>query len=216
MQPSPKTPLIIAFGYKAQSGKGESAETIRRSRSTFSGHIGIFSFATALRDEIHGAVLDLIEKTGVTPQLALQELCSKFGVTYDENAKVDKLNPWGKQRALQQYWGTEYRRAQDPQYWVKKLHTSIADSCVDIALIDDMRFPNEYAWADTNGYTVKVERRDFAGLEGDAAMHSSETSLDGYDFDYYISAGADGLAELRAQALHVFDTVLELFQTKEK
>jgi len=56
--------------------------------------------------------------------------------------KCKGMDPWVKptppelRRTLQQY-GTEYRRAQDPDYWVKQIQVD------PITVVTDVRFPNE-------------------------------------------------------------------------
>lgn len=44
-------------------------------------------------------------------------------------------------RRILQLWGTEYRRGQDPNYWIEALFLSL-DPSKDY-IIDDVRFPNE-------------------------------------------------------------------------
>lgn len=79
-------------------------------------------------------------------------------------------------RALLQEYGTEIRRADDPDYWVKRLWESV--NAPKIA-IPDVRFPNEYASIrERAGYLVHVVR---PGAERQS--HASETSLDGFEFD---------------------------------
>jgi hypothetical protein len=82
-------------------------------------------------------------------------------------------------RRILQWWGTEYRRAQDPDYWTKAWGNRVEQ--YDLArthiLVDDVRFMNELnAIRAHNGLIVKIERPGFTG----ANNHSSETSLDDY------------------------------------
>jgi hypothetical protein len=47
-------------------------------------------------------------------------------------------------RILLQWWGTEYRRHVDPDYWVKRLEETITSADPeDKFVITDLRFPNE-------------------------------------------------------------------------
>lgn len=77
-------------------------------------------------------------------------------------------------RHLLQYFGTEYVRATDPDYWFKKLDEAIEDSAN--VLIPDTRFLNEaqYIWGRC-GQVVKVERVD---LEDAGDPHASEREID--------------------------------------
>lgn len=82
-------------------------------------------------------------------------------------------------RRILQWWGTEYRRAEDPDYWTKAWQNKVAQfnpSKVHI-LVDDVRFMNELKMLrDLGARMVKIERPGFAA----GGNHASETSLDDY------------------------------------
>lgn len=81
-----------------------------------------------------------------------------------------------------QWWGTELRRAQDEEYWVKQLIQSIRTSDCDVAVVTDCRFPNEAETVRSmGGNVIRIER---SGPSGDC--HPSETMMDNYQFDYVI------------------------------
>ena len=82
-------------------------------------------------------------------------------------------------RRILQWWGTEYRRSQDPDYWTKAWERKVRD--YDLTrihiLIDDVRFMNELVTIKgLGGLIIKIERPGFAA----AGNHASETSLDHY------------------------------------
>lgn len=87
-------------------------------------------------------------------------------------------------RKLMQWWGTEYRRQQNPEYWTQLLlecYHKYEDS--DLVIVDDVRFPNE---ADTiklvGGYLIRIQDRAMS-----CSTHLSEVSLDNYkSFDITI------------------------------
>lgn len=95
-----------------------------------------------------------------------------------------------------QWWGTEFRRSQDEKYWVSKLEHAIInagmDGGCDIAIITDCRFRNE---ADSvkrmGGIVCRIDRPSCCFNDA----HASETSMDGYDFDWIIP-NAGSLLEL--------------------
>lgn len=114
----------------------------------------IFSFADTLREEVANAL-------GVSPkQLKEQDFKKKtldeIGTRYyiPENFPMDVTGETTV-RQLLQWWGTEYRRAQDPNYWVKRTAEYILSIRLDIInnsdelypkvafICDDVRFPNE-------------------------------------------------------------------------
>ena len=75
-------------------------------------------------------------------------------------------------RSLLQEWGTELRRADDPDYWVRQW--------VDRArpfprvVVDDVRFPNEAQMIHTlGGMLIRVQRTSAASPQ----THPSETAL---------------------------------------
>ena len=46
-------------------------------------------------------------------------------------------------RRLLQWWGTDFRRAQDPDYWVNWARESAEEADVDVVFFTDTRFDNE-------------------------------------------------------------------------
>lgn len=63
-------------------------------------------------------------------------------------------------------------------------------------IITDCRFPNEYqAIKDHDGFIVRINRGKY--IKGDETLHTSETSLDSYDFDYIIENN-DSIDHLRS------------------
>lgn len=199
----PNKPFIIAFGYEARSGKGECASYLGRKNENKK--VLVTSFAKALRFEIHQALQGIASRMFCSPREAMQLLCEQVGVEYDPFAQPDELNPHGKQRRLQQWWGTEYRRAECPTYWVDKVRSEIDAVNPDIVLIDDLRFRNEAAWlVDNGGFTVKVIRPGDHRLSGDAAKHVSESELIEHPFDYTIINDGD-IHLLHQRAQRCFD-----------
>lgn len=201
-------PTILAFGYEARSGKGECCQFLSRMYSA--SNVLVIGFATALRFEIHQKMRQIMADHHMPSHEALESMCIARGVSYDPFAPKDEHNPFGKQRALQQYWGTEYRRAQNPNYWVDKVAEQIAVKKPDIVLIDDVRFASEAEWVKSmGGYTVHVDRPDKHSLLGSAATHISEHALAGYKFDYKI-VNDGSLKQLHYKANQVFHAVTQM------
>lgn len=82
-----------------------------------------------------------------------------------------------KYRAIQQAWGTDYRRAQDENYWVKKFVAKYENrpQLTPVAN-DDCRFPNEQKALRNLGFKfVKLESGETTRpLTGERANHESE------------------------------------------
>lgn len=91
-----------------------------------------------------------------------------------------------KDRDLLQIIGM-YERDRDPLIWVKELYYQLLEIRPQVALITDMRLPNEAQFVkQLGGVTVDVKRwrRDGDRLLGDGdGLHVSETALDDYEFD---------------------------------
>lgn len=87
-------------------------------------------------------------------------------------------------RFVLQTWGTEYRRAQDPDYWVKKTAEWLAavpklfaypELVPQLFVNTTVRFPNERQWIhDMGGNVWHVFRRDAKPV----SLHVSETPLE--------------------------------------
>lgn len=98
---------------------------------------------------------------------------SKFLTNYgDYNNGWHYFTP----RSLLQFFGTDYRRAQDPLYWVK-----VAEKKLDETknyCISDGRFNNEWDMVrDRGGRVVRIFRADAPSISN--MTHPSETELDG-------------------------------------
>lgn len=86
-------------------------------------------------------------------------------------------------RELLQFWGTDFRRKQDPDYWVKRLLSQMVPG--EKYVIDDLRFPDEAeAIRKRGGKVIRVERPHTFKISG--PNHASEIALDNYAFDLTI------------------------------
>ena len=176
---------LIAIGGKAGSGKTTFADHMTR---CFEGTK--LSFASAVKDE----VADFLNQCGVP-----YEHRHLYGTTEDK-AEILKvpvanwiesdyrpravLNKYVTQlggdlcisyRQLMQLWGTEYRRAQNPNYWEERMRWVLEES-EGLVLIDDVRFLNEVKLcADFDGLLVRIARPGLPELD-----HPSETALDDF------------------------------------
>jgi len=213
--------VVFGFGYRARSGKDSAVAEIIKQRGLLSYSperydIRRYAFADALKREVNDAA---IAAGGMLNLLTLQSkrfvLCDGYymdfpdWVQYDPEAPMDDpLCPYGKNRTLLQWWGAEYRRAQDPDYWVKQLAKRIEEENPEYALITDMRFPNEMQFVKQHGETVRVDR---AGLP--PSTHTSETVLaDTSDEDWSIILENNGtLEEFKEGAVVVFDELTAHF-----
>lgn len=107
-------------------------------------------------------------------------LASKFPLTQRYDTLDLPLSP----RQILQWWGTEYRRAQDPDYWVKKTAEWLAgiprlfaypEQVPQHFVNTTVRFPNERQWVhDMKGNVWHVFRRAAPAVN----LHISENPLE--------------------------------------
>lgn len=123
----------------------------------------------------------------------------------DPRAEVSARAPLGKHAKLLQFWGSEYRRTQDNEYWTRQWKAAINPKA-NIVLASDMRFLNEAAAVKSlGGYTIQVNRKNADGTPfvdpSRDANHPSETQLDGYNYDYQLTVKTGDLALLDQWAI---------------
>ena len=100
-------------------------------------------------------------------------------------------------RTKLQYVGTDVIRKKRPDYWVDFIIGILQlFPCVwDYVIIPDTRFQNENNKLKSSGFdtvAVRIERPNFDnGLTESQKQHDSETALDNYPFDYYITNNGD-------------------------
>jgi adenylate kinase len=123
----------------------------------------------------------------------------------EENLSVDemfKLKP-PMVRALLQNYGTEVKRADDQNYWVKRWE-KIADHIEDNIVVDDVRFLNEVSViANREGVLIRA----IVDGEKNADKHSSETALDNFKPDFTISAVRGAREQLIKQVESILETI---------
>lgn len=218
-------PIVMGIGHRARYGKDTVANMIKEERGK-EYNIAISPFAAALKQEVNenalkaGGMRRLFgEKNGGSGGDPYEYMRADGAfvelppwVQYDPDPPMDDpLCPLGKQRTLLQWWGSEFRRAIDPNYWVDKNAKFISESGAEIVLVPDMRFLNELDFCQEYGETIKVHRPNFDNGVGD---HISETAL-AYldDEDWSAVILNDGtLEDLRERALMAFDGLMEKVQ----
>ncbi|MBW6508410.1 MAG: hypothetical protein K0A94_02590 [Desulfuromonadales bacterium] len=186
--------MIIGFAGKAASGKTTAAKHVQQ---LLGDKVQVLPMASMLRREVE----TFLREVGAAERVPLlygdqQDKLAHFEI--DENSARLQCPAWDgfvaenrdiqqhpgmttlSVRRILQWWGTEYRRAQDPDYWTKAWEAALvglADCNVHI-LVDDVRFHNEVEAVQHNGgVLIRVVRPGFNG----ANDHSSENSLDDFN-----------------------------------
>lgn len=205
--------MIIGFAGKAASGKTTAAKHLLEQSGS---EIVILPMAQMLREEvenfirqigsedrvplIYGDQDDKVRIFHIDEQRALKccPVWSSFMVAHQDIQDQPGQSAVSVRRILQ-WWGTEYRRAQDHDYWTKAWERKLQeyDLTTTHVLVDDVRFVNELNIIKKHGGTfIKIERPGFNG----ANNHSSENSLDHYS-DWNLVIQNDGsLEQFKQQA----------------
>lgn len=200
-------PLVIGFGHRAQNGKDTVVNHLVQKYAKSKLIVRRYAFADALKVE----VFDWAQATGFlevhfpdTFQCIGEPAIGGF--YWNRPYSVAEKLIWVEQskarlRSVLQKWGTEFRRAQDLDYWVKKTKARIAEEQPHVALLSDMRFPNEAVICDV---TVNVVRQGYSIGTG----HASETELDAWPYDHALTAAEGDLPGLKQQAEELFSRLL--------
>jgi len=169
------------------------------------------SFAAGVKEEVARVILATSDDVRMTDRSG-QRLIEYKHV----EALVARMNdPETKDqyRAMLQNWGTDVRRAQDPQYWIKQWaktfnrireHTNI--------VVDDARFPNEEEALRSNGfYFVRLaDGPTTRPMDPAAAVHESESYWPTWDYDLELSYEAGPDFQARRILSAILDRQLDL------
>tara|TARA_R110002051_G_scaffold71693_3_gene129574 strand:- start:108 stop:857 length:750 start_codon:yes stop_codon:yes gene_type:complete len=102
-------------------------------------------------------------------------------------------------REFLQYFGTEVCRKIKPNIWVDSCVSRINQSGTELAIVSDVRFPNEVeAIQKAGGKVIRLTRKPHKDV------HDSETSLDSYEgFDYVLDNQDLSIDETNKQMLGI-------------
>lgn len=188
--------ILIGLGAKARQGKSYVANYMQEAVKS----IVQYSFAEELKKECkakHDELLPLWQAANNTKDVPV--------------CKEDPI--YGYTRILQWY-GTDVIRKRNPNHWVEKVAERIQKEQPEIAIITDVRFPNEAEFIKANGgYLVEVIRVNEDGsrfLDSSRdPKHISETALDEYDgWNFIIRCKSDSLDALKYKSLGVLHAVI--------
>lgn len=207
---------LIAVSGKMGAGKDTIAPLLMEKMNPNGKNVHM-SFADPLRTEINEIIDsnayaddegDYLYKMRCTmddapsQEILIQARLLAIRAIHDEGA-VTAADHTPSMRRLLQWWGTDVRRAEDPDYWVKRamrmIMAAIHDG--DSVYITDARFTNELdAIHAAGGKIIRIDvnedirsdrilHRDGVRPTRAQLDHPSETDADGYDgFDVRIDA----------------------------
>jgi hypothetical protein len=187
--------IIVGLGYKARQGKTYVSNYMQEAFP----QAKLYAFADELKRycrDHHDELLPLWQLANQTQQVPA--------------CKPDPI--YGYTRILQWY-GTDVARLKDPNVWVNELAARMHKEQPEIAIITDVRFPNEAEFIKENGgYLVEILRRTADGEQyrdpDRDPFHISETALDNYEgWNFHISCKDGDLKGLKAKSLGVMNIV---------
>lgn len=156
----------------------------------------IAPLAAAVRSELIWAIND-----GIIPEEMPEDIRNhyrKLQAMTDLGLKlaINNKPTHPSARKLLQWWGTDYRRAQEENYWIDRLNevykTSIEDPTT-IVFVDDVRFKNEVDF-------IHKHKGNVLWLERDTELdnHISERAISPSDCDITIDSNCE-LGEMLAK-----------------
>lgn len=197
--------MLIGFTGKAGSGKSTACQMVNGDLPD----VKLINFKDGLVQEMKQnfpTVLDILCKT-------MSELNSLK--TLQLGQVINQGEPWSHarlftekpplMRALMQEYGTEVRRADNPDYWVDTWKKSVLDNQQFHIVCDDVRFLNEArAIKELGGVLVRIKRDDIT----DTGTHQSEAEMDQIEVDHEFSAVKEGHDELHKQIRELYTAEL--------
>lgn len=206
---------IIGLGNKARNGKDTVAQFLKERLE----NCYIVHFADALKKEVSEQgdtpLIKRIEKNKFLIRDFDKEWYSEYLEEIFQEKNIEEYEYMrDKDPKILQFWGTQYRRFLNKNYWidsVKKTIMEIQNLNSDKNLyfiIPDTRFINEKNFiAECNGIFCKVKRINPDGTQYvdpyRNSNHPSEIELDNVDSDYLIEAR--NLEELENKTLKFLD-----------
>lgn len=177
--------IIIGLAGKAGSGKSAAADYLVRRYGFIR-----FSFSDTLYREVAAAfgVGEEILRDRTTKEVATQLLALENCADDGFADLLPQLYPSGRMyplspREVLQLWGTQYRRAQDPDYWIKRAEEWLEAVLMaapypelrpQLFVSDSVRFENERDWIkDPDGNVWHLRRCNAAPVHA----HESENEL---------------------------------------
>lgn len=142
--------FVVAFAGLRGSGKSTVADALSKELSDVGIDVARFSFASQIKE-----VVNVLVGTS----------------TWDKEDVLYSSSDWDVRQFLMRF-GTEFvRDGLGEDFWVDGVAHQILERNPSIAIIDDMRFSNEYAFVRALGVGVLIER---TGTESHAGIHRSE------------------------------------------
>jgi hypothetical protein len=197
-------PTIIGLGHKARQGKNYVADFMKAEDN----RVKTYAFADELKlycKEHHDELVPRWQLWHQTKQLPTSKADPIYGYT-----------------PILQWWGTEIARKENPDCWVQALDNRLSTDNPEVAVITDIRFPNEAEYIKQKaGYLCEVVRLKSDGTQfvdtGRDPNHPSETALNDYPYwDFTILCKDGDLKNLKRKSIGVLNIAKGNFTTYDE
>lgn len=214
----------VVFSGRLAAGKDTVAVALFEHLGVRSTHV---SLGAALKDELDG-IIDLLRQVPRSESVdAVVEFVSctppqaetLTGMLYE--CDIFSLSARDRTDAVRkalQFLGTDIRRRQDPDHWVRRAVTSAQAALNDgrWVFVTDCRFPNDVAGfqqlgllavrllVDQQTQAHRLWERDALVLRPELVSHTSETALDDFEFDVTIDNNGSLSETVALLAAHPF------------
>lgn len=188
--------MIIGLTGEMRSGKSTTAALFKDQCRLKGINISVMSFGTAIKKEVSDKYDFPIEYC-YDDQKSVREitfLMSEDDECLPPHAEKIEYNTYKiSLRKLLQWYSTEYRRAQDPLYWIKKTLNTVKFEFIgtDIIMFDDVRDDKEVEFIRTfpNNLLCKLNKykSKYDKVDETEAAHKTETALQEFKVDHTYS-----------------------------
>ena len=166
------TATLIGLGHRMRSGKDTAAAEILKWRGT-EYKIEVIPFAKALKEQVNAMAIAAGGMENLFKPNRNFVLADGYYIDFPDWVQFnpcapmdDPYCPLGKQRELLQWYGSEFRRAQDKDYWVDRHREAVEKSTATHA--------SETALEDVTGWDYILEN-------GGSLEHFKERALAVFD-----------------------------------
>jgi len=205
--------ILLGFGNRSRNGKDTACLGIVEWCNRHDFPVLHANFADALKIEVTdairaaGSVEDLLAQ-GAAPGVSIPSW-----VQPTPNAELEPLSPFGKHVKLLQWWGGDYRRASDENYWLDRWWPKVVDFDGVVVASDSRYLSESIGIMERGGYNVNVRRLNEDGTQffdlSRSATHRSEIELDSWNWDFRIIGGHGQQDLVKMQAVQVLKFIMK-------